>query len=149
LFRNRSGFSVVEAIIVASIVGILATFAMPAAERSLQPLKADRAAAAMAADLQNAFALAARQRKPVRVAFWDDPERMTVRDRNTNNLIYRRYYGRRESPYGVTLMAASTNPIFVFPNGVASSATTITLRVGQIQRQVVMSRVGHISIVGS
>jgi prepilin-type N-terminal cleavage/methylation domain-containing protein len=149
LLRNRRGFTLIEALVVVSILGVMATFAVPAVERTLLSNKADRAAAIVVTDVQNAMGIAARQRKPVRISFGVSPYRMNVRDRVTNALMYRRYYGQGVSPYGVTYLAATQNPFFVFPNGIVNGAVTITLRVGPHERRISVSRVGQIRVQGS
>ena len=59
LVRNRRGFTLIEALVVVSILGVIATFAVPAVEKTLLANKVDRAAVVLAGDLQNAFAIAA------------------------------------------------------------------------------------------
>ena len=63
----RIGFSMVELIAILSIIGILAAIGAPAISRIIRHNRVNRAATVIASDLQNAFAVAARQREPVRI----------------------------------------------------------------------------------
>lgn len=145
LLGNRPGFSIIEALVVVSILSIVATFAVPAFERTMLANKLDRATVVAAADLQNAFTLAARQRKPVRVTVDGGGRTIEIYDRTTGALLTMRRYGASASPYGLTSLSIA-NPVIVFPNGIASGPATVTLRLGQHQRRITMSRVGQIRI---
>ncbi len=68
-----------------------------------------------------------------------------IYDRTTGALLTMRRYGATTSPYGVTSLSIA-NPVIVFPTGIASGTTTLTLRLGQHQRRITMSRVGQIRI---
>jgi len=65
--NSRQGFTVLELIAVVVILGIMAAFAGPAMSRIVRHQRVNRAATVIASDLQNAFAVAARQRQPVRI----------------------------------------------------------------------------------
>lgn len=145
LLRNRRGFTIIEALVVMSILGVVATFAVPAFERTMLANKLDRATVVAAADLQNAFTLAARQRKPVRVTVDGAGRSIEIYDRTTGALLTMRRYGASTSAYGLTSLSIA-NPVIVFPTGIASGTTTVTLRLGQHQRRITMSRVGQIRI---
>ncbi|MGH7551688.1 MAG: GspH/FimT family pseudopilin [Longimicrobiales bacterium] len=146
LSNRRRGFSLMEAIVVMALMGIIATIAFPAVERQLLATKVDRAAMVMAADMQHAFTLAARQRRPIRVNLDWVGKQMTIRDRQTNAILSRRHYGPELSPFALSDFDSSTGAFFVFPNGMANVAVTVTLGAGHQQRLVSMSRVGHVTI---
>jgi type II secretory pathway pseudopilin PulG len=135
-----------EALVAIAIIGIVATLAFPIVERQLLATKVDRAAMVMASDIQQAFTLAARQRRPIRVNLDWVNKQMTIRDRLTNAIIIQRRYGPRESPFALSDFDASTGAFFVFPNGLANVAVTVTLGAGPQQRLVTMSRVGHVTV---
>lgn len=145
LNRNRRGFTLIEALVVISILGVLATFAVPAVERTMLQNKLDRATMTAAADMQSAFTLAARQRKPVRLVVDAAAKNIEIWDRATGTLLNGRRYGVGASPYGLTALSIA-NPVIVFPTGIASGTATVTLTLGQHKRRITMSRVGQIRI---
>jgi type II secretory pathway pseudopilin PulG len=135
-----------EAIVVMAIIGVVGTIAFPAVERQLLASKVDRAATVLAMDLQNAFTLAARQRKPIRVNLDWSTRQMTIRDRQTGVVLSRRLYGPRVSPFALSDFDPSIGAFFIFPNGMSDVPVTVTLGAGTQQRLVSMSRVGHVRI---
>jgi len=69
---SRFGFSVIELIAVVAILGIMASIAGPAMSRVVRHNRVNRAATVITADLQNPFAVAARQREPVTIHWLGD-----------------------------------------------------------------------------
>ena len=143
---RRAGFTLIEVLIVVAILGIVATLAFPAVERSVMVSKANRAAFVLGNDLQQAYTLAARQRKPVRFVINTAQLRTETQDRASSAVLVSRYYGPTNSPFGLTAMTTTAANVVIFPNGIGSSALTVTVSVGQNTRTVTMSRVGQVRI---
>src|SRR5690606_6805104 len=141
---RRSGFSIAEVLLVLTILGIVAGFAVPAVSRSVDQTRIDRAAFLLATDLENAFTLAARQKAPVRITVNTSALSYVFSDRQTNGVMVERNMGPA-SIYGLSSLSSS-GTVDVFPNGLASSQVTFTLTTAHNTRTVTMSRAGQVRI---
>jgi prepilin-type N-terminal cleavage/methylation domain-containing protein len=141
--RLRPGFTLIEALIVVVIIGILATFALPNMTRSMKRYRSDRALMVIKGDMENAFSLANRQGRPVQIDFDTNVLGYTVKDRATNRVFFARRFGG-DSPYGARGMWVSNPSITVFPTGFASSAYWIRFDWGDTDwRWIVVRRTGQ------
>jgi len=142
--RRRSGFSLAEVLVVVSLLGILASFAIPAVSQSMDQTRIDRAAYLLSSDLEHAFTLAARLQSPVRVVVDGANRSYTLRNSATNGVLVQRHLGPG-SIYGLTSLA-STITVEMFPNGVASGATTFVMQTAFNTRTIQMSRAGQVRV---
>lgn len=132
-------------LIVISIMGILAATAMRSVGGYTQRSRVARAALVVSSDLQQAFTLAGRQRRPVRVQFVPSSKLMTVRDRTDSTLRFR----RRDlggGDFKVETAAFSNNTVDVLPNGLATDTLSVTLSSSGVTRTVRMSRAGMVRV---
>lgn len=143
---TRKGFSLTEVLLVLSLLGIVTAIAMPTVSRSLASIRADRAAAIVAADMKLAFSLAARQNRPVRLALTSAQRQYTIEDRASGTVLQRRNFGAGAADLMVSSLTGSPSTVDVFPNGLASAGVTYTLQVGQHQRVITMTRTGHVRV---
>jgi len=91
---GRLGFTIFEMLVVVGILGICATMIGPAMSRIVRHQRVNRAATVIASDLQNAFAVAARQREPFRVQADENSRSYQFVDRKTNAVLrIRSFYG--------------------------------------------------------
>ena len=136
----------VETLVVVALIGILATMVGPAMSRIVRHQRANRAAMVIAADLQNAFAVAARQREPVRIQA-DAPSRSyQFIDRKSGAVLRIRTFYGDTSEYRLTTLVFNPTTIDVFPNGISSSAVTITLANGDYGKTITASTAGFIRV---
>jgi Tfp pilus assembly protein FimT len=136
----------VEILVVVGIVGILATMAGPAMSRIVRHQRTNRAAMVITADLQNAFAVAARQRQPVRIQADETTRSYQFIDRKTGSVLRIRTFYGDTSEYRLTQLKFTPATIDVFPNGISSSAVTVDLANGDYSKQIKASSAGFIRV---
>ena len=139
---SRLGFTLVEmavAIVVASLLGIIA---QQQVGPMIQRTQVNRATAVVAADLETAFSMAARQRRPIRISCCTGVG-YTLTDRAGGTVRLQRSL----IDYGVTTVSFSTTPVDVFPSGVASWADTVTIGGAGNTRRIVMTSAGLVRIL--
>lgn len=143
----RRGFTVIELLIVVAIMGVLVGIAGPAMSRIVRHNRANRAATVIAADLQNAFAVAARQREPVRISADAATKSYQFIDRSTGNVLRIRSFYGDTSEYRLTSLVFTPSTVDVFPSGVSSTHVVIDLANGDYARRITASTAGFIRVV--
>jgi prepilin-type N-terminal cleavage/methylation domain-containing protein len=137
------GFTLIEMLIVVVVVGVMAMVAAPSVGRGVAQARVKRAASIVAGDLEVAVTNAARQRKPIRITFTSGTRSYTVADRATGEVLMSRDFGPG-SELALNSFGASAAILDIYPNGIASSADTVTLRIGTHSRRVIVTRAGLI-----
>ena len=144
--NSRRGFSVIELIAVVAILGIMAAFAGPAFSRIVRHQRVNRAATVIASDLQNAFAVAARQRQPVRIQADANTRSYQFIDRKSGAVLRIRTFYGDTSEYRLSKLQFNPTTIDVFPSGISSAAIVIDLANGDYAKQITASTAGFIRI---
>lgn len=139
----RRGFTLIETIIVIVVIGLILRFALPGFSRTLRVGRVNRSAQVLSADVERAFSTAARQRKPVRIAWNGSAMQYTLTDRSSGTVLLTRPLGTA----GATSVTFSASPFDVFPGGFASSALTVTVTESDYTRRVRVTRAG-LTLVG-
>ena len=143
----RLGFSMIELIAVAVIIAIMAMVSGPAMSRIVRHNRVNRAATIIASDLQNAFAVAARQRQPIRIQADETTKSYQFIDRRTGAVLRIRTFYGDTSEYRLTQLRFAPTTIDVFPSGVSSSPIIIDLANGDYARRITASSAGFIRLV--
>jgi len=146
-FSARSGFTTIELIIIVTIIGVLAGIAGPAMSRIIRHSRTNRAAIVITADLQNAFAAAARQREPVSIVADSLTKSYQFIDRKTGAVLKIRSFYGGTSEYRLSRLVFTPTTIDVFPNGVSSAPLVIDLANGDYPRRITASTAGFIRLV--
>lgn len=136
----------VETLVVVALIGILATMVGPAMSRIVRHQRANRAAMVITADLQNAFAVAARQREPVRIQADAATRSYQFVDRKSGAVLRIRTFYGDTSEYRLTTLVFNPATIDVFPSGISSSPVTITLANGDYGKTITASTAGFIRV---
>jgi Tfp pilus assembly protein FimT len=139
--RRRAGVTAVEQMIVVVLIGALAAFGFPRVAREIRRSRVNQAASVVAADVEVAFTLAGRQRKPVTLSYVSSSKELQIADRASGTIVRRRPLGAT-SEWNVDAVTTTGLPLTIFPSGVASGSFTIDLMSGSFTRRVTSTRVG-------
>jgi Tfp pilus assembly protein FimT len=123
----------------AVVLGIVSRPAATYLNRS----RTGRAAAVVAGDLDLARSMAMRQRQPVRLSFSVATSQYTLATRS-GSTVYKTIALGTASDFHLPTISFSPATVDFYPNGVASSALTVTLTAGSATRRVTLTRVGMI-----
>jgi prepilin-type N-terminal cleavage/methylation domain-containing protein len=145
---RRAGFTVLEMMVVLVIVGITTAMTAGRIQALMVQNRVQRAATAVQNDIEAAFAIASRDRRPIRISWNQATMQLNVTDRAGTTAFRRTTLGI--AGYGLrrTDVAFSSNPIEIYPNGLAQAADTITISKFSYTKRVVMSRSGLVLVQG-
>lgn len=146
--RLHRGFSLLELMMVMVVAGLTLAISVKGLASAQYRIRADRAAAVLSDDIQSAFALVGRDRKPVRVV-WDAPNvRFLLTDRSGANIFRIRPLGlETEYKLAASSLVVSDTAFEIYPPGLAKSGLTITITNGNATpRTLSISRAGLVSI---
>ena len=141
--RAAAGFSLIELLLVVVILGLLAAAGLPKINLITRKEKATRAVYQVQLDIERAFAIAARLRKPVRLVFTSSSRLYQVVDDVGGTVRLTRRLDRN-SDIGVDLIETRPTSITINPNGVASDTLNVEITSINTTRQLSMTRVGLI-----
>jgi prepilin-type N-terminal cleavage/methylation domain-containing protein len=145
--RARSGYTLMELVVVMMIGGIVTTMSMGKVHALLSQQRVVHAATAVQNDLEAAFQIAARNRKPVVISYDSTAQRFTIGDR-TGSMYYRRTNLSAQA-YGFsrTSVGVSKTPLQVFPNGLAEDVLQVTFSSNGTTKKLYMTRTGLVKVI--
>jgi Tfp pilus assembly protein FimT len=130
-----------ETVVALAILSIVLSIALPASGEPIRHARVNRATGVVQMDLRRAYSLAARQRRPVRIAFDAAARSYVFTDIESGDTLHSRSFGEK-SEFDLSAMTVTTSPVDIAPSGFASSGLTVTLGVDGFERQVAMLRAG-------
>jgi len=142
----RLGFSMIELLIVVSILGIMATLIGAAIPRMIRHNRVNRATTVIASDIQNAFAVAARQREPVRIEADNVGRSYQFADRKSGAVLRIRTFYGDASEYNLDTLTFTPATVDVFPSGVSSNPLSIHISIGDYSKQITASTAGFVRV---
>jgi prepilin-type N-terminal cleavage/methylation domain-containing protein len=146
----RRGFTMIEIALTLTVVAIMAAMMVPKIGRVMQATRVSRQTAMVAADLEQAFTLAARYRKPMRLSCTCNTQSYNVVDLNGGTVRLQRRLGQDQDLGSLTLTfttAPAGGIVNIFPSGVSSVPLTVRITSGISTRAVTLSTAGIVRIV--
>jgi hypothetical protein len=105
--------------------------------------RVNRAAQVVVQDLQNGFAMAGRQRAPVRLTFTPSSKTYVFTDRASGTVLQTRVMGYG-TEWQLSSLTSTVSPVDVLPNGIGSAPFSVTLTLGDYSRTVTASSAGFV-----
>ena len=141
--RRRSGFSMLEMLIVMLVISVLVKISVQKISTVIRHERVNRAAQVLLQDLQNGFAMAGRQRAPVRLTFTTSTKTYVFTDRASGTVLQTRVMSTG-ADYSLTSMTTNQTTVDILPNGIGSTAFEVTLTNGDYSRKVTASTAGFV-----
>ena len=124
--RRRSGFTIIEMLVVFVVFGAVMMMSVRSIGDTLRRNRVAKVAAIVGSDVEQAFAIAARQRQPVRMKFSRVNRTFSIVDRNTPTLVYKtRSFATGE--WALDSIQSNHDNIDIMPNGLATDSTNLEL----------------------
>jgi prepilin-type N-terminal cleavage/methylation domain-containing protein len=142
---TRGGFTAIEMVIAMVIIGLMAAAIMPRISRIVAEERIRKLQGAVATDLELAFALANRERKPVTVTYSTSTQVLAITDRATSTVLKTRYLGQSQSFSTTAVTFSPSGGITIFPAGLATAALTVTVSNGNFTRTIAVTRAGLVT----
>ena len=148
-FARRHGFTMLELLLVITMMGLFALMSMRRVGSMTTGWRVSRAAQAYGEELQSAFAIVGRDRKPVRITM--DRTNMELRITNRNGTVnYRRRNFGVTSAYKLDsadfVFPAAMRTMEVYPPGLAADSLSIVISRDGKFRRIRMLRGGIVQI---
>jgi type II secretory pathway pseudopilin PulG len=139
----------IELALTLTVLAIMAAMMVPKIGRVMQATRVNRQTAIIAADLEQAFTLAARFRRPMRISCDCANATYTVADRTGGTVRLNRMLGGDDDLGTLTLAfeAPVAGIVDVFPSGVSTAALQVRITSGASTRAVTLSTAGHVRII--
>lgn len=141
----------VELVLTFTVIAILMAIMIPKFGRTMQATRVNRTTAIVAADLEQAFTLAGRFRRPMRVSCTCNTGQYTIADRTGGTVrLSRSLVG--DSDLGDMTVVFETIPtagvtLDVFPSGISTTMLRVRITSGTSTRAVTLSTAGHVRII--
>jgi prepilin-type N-terminal cleavage/methylation domain-containing protein len=148
---RRGGFTLIELLVVMTIVGLMAGISVGRIGNLVTQNRVMRAATAIRGDLETAFALAGRNRQPMRIQWVSGQMSLAVTDRS-GTVSYRRTSLAGDAyRLGADQVSVSSSLVEVFPNGLATDTLSVRISVTRgtttFSRRVRMTRAGLVQVL--
>jgi prepilin-type N-terminal cleavage/methylation domain-containing protein len=140
--RLRRGFSILELITVLVLIGVLASVSAGKVRDVMTQQRLYRASGVIQTNVEAAWALAARNRRPIEISWNSSNRQMSITDRAGTTNFRRTSLG--QDPYGLTAgtVTFSKTRTEVFPDGLADDTLLITLSSYGVTKKIWVSRAG-------
>jgi prepilin-type N-terminal cleavage/methylation domain-containing protein len=144
---RRSGFTMLELLLVITMIGIISMMSFGRVGSMMTQWRVNKAAQALGEELQAAFAIVGRDRRPVRIVINKDSMQVRITNRD-GSVIYRKRDIGKWSAYKLDSanVQASTLMLEVYPPGLAADSLSIGITRDGKFRRVRMLRGGLVQV---
>jgi prepilin-type N-terminal cleavage/methylation domain-containing protein len=131
LSRRRSGFTFIEMLVVFVVFAAVMAVSVPAVGDTLRRDRIGKVSAIVSADIEQAFAIAARQREPVRIVVHTAGRnwKYTIQDHKSPATIYKTRSLDNTGVYAVDSLWSNRDTLVIMPNGLATDTLKLSLMV--------------------
>ena len=143
---SRGGFTTIELVLALVALAVVTAAVLPRVRQTAEIWRARRVAGLVANDLEYAFSLAARQRRPVRLSCTCGSQQYAVIDRAMGTTLINQDFGP-SSTFHVSRLTFSTATVDIFPTGIASAPLTVTITAGPSTKQITMTQAGQVRVL--
>ncbi len=143
---RRQGFSLIELLIAVVVLGVMTAISMPHVQRVIASKRVTSAATVVAIDLEQAFTLASRQRRPVILACDCAARTYTITDAASGRVYLSRNLGA-DAALQVDTLNFSTPSVTVYPRGTSSTPMQVTLRGAGSSHRIAMTTAGIVRVI--
>jgi prepilin-type N-terminal cleavage/methylation domain-containing protein len=143
----RPGFTLLELIVVIFMLGVAGSMVLPRMSNMILQSRVQRAAQMLQTDDQQAFAIAGRNRQPIRLTWSSSSMQLQVTDRGATKVFRSTGLGDN-SGFGFTKsdVTISKSSLQIFPNGLAEDTLYIKLAKSGYSRVIRVSRAGLVRL---
>jgi prepilin-type N-terminal cleavage/methylation domain-containing protein len=145
--RNEAGYTLIELWIAVFVLSVISMLSYVKLKPALEHGKVNGASSVLAADLQYAQFLAARQRKPVVLIVNTSAKSYLIRDRANSSLAFRTRYLGSDTEYTLDSFTSTASSLEIFPTGVTRTTTTFTLASNGYSKLVRFTKAGQIRVI--
>ena len=143
---RRAGFTILEVMVALVIVGITSSITVGKMHQLMIQNRIQRAATTMQNDLEAAFAIAVRNRRPISISWNSSKQQMQVTDRAGTTAFRKTNLGMGSFGLRPQDVSFSRTGLEVYPDGLANDTLTITIRRNGNIKLVRMSRAGLVLV---
>ena len=136
----------IELALTIMLIAIMTAMMVPKIGRIIQATRINREIAIVVQDLEQAFTIAARSRKPMRLSCTCGTQTYTIADRTGGTVRLSRKLGA-DADLGTLTLTFSASPVDIFPSGVATAPDTVRITSGTSTRAVVLTTGGQVRII--
>jgi prepilin-type N-terminal cleavage/methylation domain-containing protein len=141
---KRRGFTILELIVALLVIGIVASISVGKIHDLIVQQRVYRASNDIQTNVEAAWALAARNRRPIRIYWVAATSQMKITDRAGTTTYRKASLGA--DPYGLAAgtVTFSSSPIEIYPDGLGSDTLLITLSTTSpaVTKRIWVSRAG-------
>jgi Tfp pilus assembly protein FimT len=144
--RRRAGFTVLELVVVMFIAVLVTGMSMGKLHDISNQQKVIRAASTIRTSAEAAFALATRNRKPIRMVWDASTMQFRVTDRAGTTVFRRVVLNSSEYNLPSGAVTVSASPIEVYPDGLASDTLRVVVSANSVVDTIRVSRAGMVRV---